>query len=483
MTVDLTPAVTDDRLLRVGGGTPPRRPATDAAVAPVTALKPPVEPAGLAHRDLRNDDFWRAIPGYADLAPAAFHDHRFQLKNSITHVRGLAEVLGACVDAGFLADVQAGLEKSTMSMRVSPYIAALIDWRDPYADPLRRQFIPVASTMLPDHPELALDALDEQRDSPVPGLTHRYLDRALLLTLDTCPVYCRFCTRSYAVGLDTEGVEKVHFGASQHRWEQAAAYIASRPELEDVVISGGDVSLLRPEQLEGLGTMLLAVDHVRRLRFATKAAAIMPQKLVTDQAWVGALTRVVELGRQRHQEVSLHTHFNHPAEITAISQQGLNLLMERGITVRNQSVLLRGVNDSAATMERLIRRLSYVNVHPYYVFVHDLIRGVEELRTPLATALRVEKQVRGITAGYNTPTFVVDTCGGGGKRNAHSFEHYDRTNGISVFTSPAVKPGQHFFYLDPLDTLSEAARHRWQDPQHRRAMMADAARAAAHAHP
>jgi lysine 2,3-aminomutase len=482
MTADTAVAAADHHPVHADDGAPPRHLVIAAGNPAVTALKPPVEPADLTHRDLRDDDFWRAVPGYAGLAPATFQDHRFQLRHSITNVRQLAEVLGARVDAGFLADVQAGLEQSTMSMRVSPYIAALIDWRDPYADPLRRQFIPVASTMLPDHPELALDALDEQRDSPVPGLTHRYLDRALLLTLDTCPVYCRFCTRSYAVGLDTEGVEKLHFGASQQRWEQAAAYIASRPELEDVVISGGDVSLLRPEQIEGLGALLLAIDHVRRLRFATKAPAIMPQKLVTDPAWVGALSRVVESGRQRHQEVSLHTHFNHPAEITAISRQGLNLLMERGITVRNQSVLLRGVNDSSVTMERLVRRLSYVNVHPYYVFVHDLIRGVEELRTPLSTALRVEKQVRGITAGYNTPTFVVDTCGGGGKRNAHSFEHYDRANGISVFTSPAVKPGQRFFYLDPLDTLSEAARHRWQDPQQRRAMMADAARAAAHAH-
>ncbi|MFA6108824.1 MAG: KamA family radical SAM protein [Candidatus Latescibacterota bacterium] len=442
------------------------------------ALKPPVSAAELAHRDLRDDEYWREIPGYADLTAAEFHDHRFQLRNSVTSLRDLGEVLGGRVSPSFLEDVAAGLERSTMSLRVSPYVLSLIDWREPYTDPLRLQFVPVGSRMLPDHPELTLDALDEQRDSPVPGLTHRYLDRALFLTLDTCPVYCRFCTRSYAVGLDTEGVEKVHFGANQHRWQHVFAYVESRPELEDVVISGGDVSQLKAEQLERIGMRLLSIDHVRRLRFATKAPAIMPQKLVTDHLWVDALTRVVEAGRQRHKEVAVHTHFNHPNEITAISRQGLDRLMERGVTVRNQTVLLRGVNDQPAVMARLIRRLSFVNVHPYYVFVHDLIRGVEELRTPLHTALRVEKEIRGITAGFNTPTFVVDTLGGGGKRNAHSFEHYDREHGISVFTSPAVRPGRLFYYFDPLDTLTPAAQVRWQDPDERQALLAAAARAA-----
>jgi lysine 2,3-aminomutase len=448
---------------------------------PVLAAPPPkplVDPALLAHRELRDDAHWRLLPAYADLGPEEFNDHRFQARNSVTSLRKLREVLGGRVSEAFYRDVERGLLRSTMSLRISPYVMSLIDWENPYEDPLRIQFLPVASRLRPDHPELGLDSLHEQEDSPVPGLTHRYLDRALFLALDTCPVYCRFCTRSYAVGLDTEDVEKVHFGAIAERWERAFAYIASRPELEDVVVSGGDVANLKAEHLEHIGRTLLDIEHVRRMRFATKAPAILPQKLLTDHEWVEALVRVVEEGRQRHKEVVLHTHFNHPHEITQITRRGLDRLMERGVVVRNQTVLQRGVNDQAETMQLLIRRLSFVNVHPYYVFVHDMVRGVEELRTPLQAALDLEKEVRGITAGYNTPAFVLDTMGGGGKRHVHSYEHYDRENGLAIFTSPAVRPGEYFFYFDPLDTLGEEARARWQDSGQRTAMREAALEAA-----
>ncbi len=125
-------------------------------------------------------------------------------------------------------------------------------------------------------------------------------------------------------------------------------------------------------------------------------------------------------------------------------------------------------------MRLLVRRLSYVNVHPYYVFFHDMVPGVEDLRTSLAAGLEIEKHVRGSTAGFNTPSFVVDTMGGGGKRDAHSYEHYDREQGIAVFTSPAVKPGVKFLYFDPLQTLSEGARQRWLVPAEREQIIARA---------
>jgi lysine 2,3-aminomutase len=187
-------------------------------------------------------------------------------------------------------------------------------------------------------------------------------------------------------------------------------------------------------------------------------------KILTDHAWTDALTRVVEKGRSLHKEVVLHTHFNHPREITGITEDAMNKLMERGITVRNQSVLQRRVNDSPEVMTLLVKRLGHVNVHPYYVYVHDLVKGVEDLRTTLDTALHIEKHLRGATAGFNTPTFVVDAPGGGGKRDAHSYEYYDRESGISVYAAPAVKAGQLFLYYDPLDQLSDTMRRRWADP-------------------
>ncbi|HMI86794.1 MAG TPA: KamA family radical SAM protein [Polyangiaceae bacterium] len=444
------------------------------AAEELTAQKPPVDPATLVHAELRSGAFWQRIPAYASVAEETFRDHAWQSKHSITKVEKLLESLKGVVSDEFIKDAAIGFQRAPMSVRVTPYIMSLIDWSQPYTDPLRIQFIPLGSRLLPDHPKLGLDSLHEQADAPVPGLTHRYPDKALFLPLNTCPVYCRFCTRSYAVGVDTEEVEKVELRVSLERWQQAFRYIASRPELEDIVISGGDAYNLRAAQITEIGETLLAMPNIRRLRFATKGPAVMPQKILTDMAWTDALTQIVERGRKLHKEVVLHTHFNHPTEITAITEESMNLLFERGITVRNQSVLQRGVNDTAPVMMLLVKRLGHLNVHPYYVYMHDLVQGVEDLRTSLDTALIIEKHVRGTTAGFNTPTFVVDAPGGGGKRDVHSFEHYDRETGISVFTSPSVHTGAHYFYFDPLHLLSPEVQKRWKSPIEQEAMMATA---------
>ena len=431
-------------------------------------------PATLAHRELLGGDFWRRIPTYAGVSEAEFLDHKWQAKNSITNISKLLAALSGVVSESFIADAQRGFERAPMSVRVSPYLLSLIDWSNPYEDPLRLQFVPLASRLLPDHPRLDLDSLHERVDMPVPGLTHRYVDKALFLALDTCPVYCRFCTRSYAVGIDTEEVSKFQLKVNADRWQKAFDYIASRPELEDIVISGGDSYQLRAEQITQIGEALLNIDHVRRMRYATKGPAVMPQKILTDDAWTDALTRIVEEGRRRHKEVVLHTHFNHPREITEITKAAMDKLYERGITVRNQTVLQRRVNDSVATMMLLVRRLGYVNVHPYYIYMHDLVKGVEDLRTTLQTGLDIEKGIRGATAGFNTPTVVVDAPGGGGKRDAHSYEHYDRTTGVSVFTAPAVHPGETYFYFDPIDLLPAEGKARWADPAEHQKMVEEA---------
>jgi len=446
------------------------------------ALRPPVPPASLAHRELLGGEFWRRIPAYANVGQAEFLDHKWQAKHSITNIGKLLAALEGLVSEGFIADAQRGFERAPMSVRVSPYLLSLIDWTNPERDPLRLQFIPLASRLLPDHPRLDLDSLHERADMPVPGLTHRYVDKALFLALDTCPVYCRFCTRSYAVGIDTEEVSKFQLKVNAERWQRTFDYIRSRPELEDIVISGGDSFQLRPEQISQIGETLLSIDHVRRMRYATKGPAVMPQKILTDDAWTDALTRVVERGRKLHKEVVLHTHFNHPREITEITKAAMDKLFERGITVRNQSVLQRNVNDSIETMTLLCRRLGYLNVHPYYIYMHDLVKGVEDLRTTLATGLEIEKGIRGATAGFNTPTVVVDAPGGGGKRDAHSYEHYDPTTGVSVFTAPAVHPGESYFYFDPIDLLPPAGQARWADPAEHQKMVEEA-RAAALASP
>jgi lysine 2,3-aminomutase len=455
------------------------RPATPGADDPIQHLKPAVDPAQLQHTQLLDGPFWQRIPAYREVDEATFLDHSWQAKNSITNPQKLLAAVQDLVPQSFYDDVSQGFSRAPMSIRVSPYLLSLIDWTAPYEDPLRRQFVPVSSKLLPDHPKLTLDSLHEQADAPVPGLTHRYPDKALFLALDTCPVYCRFCTRSYAVGVDTDFVDKVSLKATEDRWQRAFQYMRERPELEDIVVSGGDSYQLKARQITLIGDALLGMDNIRRIRFATKGPAVMPMKLLTDLEWLDALTRVVEEGRKRHKEVVLHTHFNHPNEITAITKRALDKVFERGIIVRNQSVLQRGVNDSIATMQLLVKRLGHCQVHPYYVYVHDLVKGVEDLRTTLQTALDIEKAVRGVTAGFHTPTFVVDAPGGGGKRVAHSFEHYDRETGISVFAAPSVKPG-FFTYYDPVDTLAPEIQARWAQPAEQDKMI-EAAIAAARA--
>ncbi len=421
------------------------------------------EVESLAHRELLDGEWWRHIPAYADVDEETFLDHRWQTRNSVKSVNDLRVQLGELVSAELLEDVSAGVRRAPMSLRITPYLISLIDWNDPVRDPIRRQFLPLGSTAEPDHPELRLDSLAEQADAATPGLVHRYPDKALFLVLDSCPVYCRFCTRSYAVGMDTEQVDKVALRPNPKRWEQAFAYIEATPRIEDLVLSGGDVYNLGARFIRDLGMRLLAIPHVRRIRYATKGLAVMPQKILSDQAWVDALTEVSDHGRQVGKQVAVHTHFNTAREITSHSQRALNSLFARGVTVRNQSVLQRGVNDSAEDMAMLVRRLGYVNVEPYYVYIHDLVAGVEELRTTVASGIHIEKAIRGLTAGFNTPTFVVDAPGGGGKRDIHSYEHYDQRTGASIYTAPGVKPGQSFVYFDPVSQLPDDGRSLWQN--------------------
>lgn len=433
--------------------------------------KPPVDPASLTHRNLLDGEFWRPM---FDVDRETFLDFKWQMKNSLYQEKKLIEMLEGTAPQEFIEDAKRGFHLAPMAVRVTPYLLSLIDWQDPWNDPIRTQFIPLASRLYEDHPMLTLDSLHEQEDAPVPGLTHRYFDKALFLPLNTCPVYCRFCTRSYAIGVDTDTVEKVDLKVDPKRWEQAFAYIESRPELEDIVISGGDAFNLPAKYIQMIGERLLNMPNIRRIRFATKGPAVMPMKVLSDTDWVDALTAVNDLGRKLHKHVCLHTHFNTPNEITEITREAMNVLFERGITLRNQSVLQAGVNDTTEVMQELVRRLSEINVHPYYVYQHDMVRGVEDLRTSLQTNIDIEKFIRGSVAGFNSPVFVVDAPGGGGKRVAHSFEHYNTETGVSVFTAPSVKPGQKFLYFDPLHSLTEDMRERWRDPVERRIMVDEA---------
>lgn len=425
----------------------------------------------LEHRNFRNDDFWKEIPAWSDVSRGEFADHMWQLKNSIRKVEQVAKVLGSKLAKEHMDDILAGQKITPMNIRITPYIFALIDWKDPLNCPLRKQFLPMGSQFLDDHPYYKADSLSEDDDSPVPMLTHRYPDKVLFLPTTICPVYCSYCTRSRIIGGSTESIEKETYGANQKKWDDVFEYLSNHPKVEDVVISGGDAFMLTPKQIRYIGENLLRIPHIRRIRLATKGIAIFPQKVLTDDAWFEAVQEIHALGRSFGKQVVIHTHFSCPKEITKWSQMAMDRLFQAGIVVRNQAVLQEGVNNHVDEMVQLTRQVGYLNIQPYYVYMHDMVPGCEHFRTTLKEAVELEKAVRGTTAGFNTPTFVCDLPGGGGKRHVASYEYYDEENGISVWKAPHVKPGQLFTYFDPIHKLSPEAQERWNDPAKRQEMI------------
>jgi lysine 2,3-aminomutase len=241
--------------------------------------------------------------------------------------------------------------------------------------------------MIPDHPKLTLDSLHEEADSPVKGLVHRYPDKALFLRMyidknkehshtifeqvltilatSVCPTYCMFCTRSYAVGADTDTVTKASLKPTRKRWEEAFAYIESQPALHDIVVSGGDSYYLAPEHLVMIGERLINMPNIRRFRFASKGLAVAPTRILdSSDGWVNALIHVSNLAKKAGKAMAVHTHFNHPNEISWVTRLASRKLLEAGVTVRNQTVLLKGVNDDVGTMSKLIRELADNNIFP-----------------------------------------------------------------------------------------------------------------------
>ena len=428
----------------------------------------------LSHRNFRDDEFWKQIPAWSQVTRKEFGDHLWQAKNSIRKVEQVKKVLGPKISEEVYQDILDGQKITPMNIRITPYVFALIDWDDPLNDPLRKQFLPLGSQFLPDHPYYLDDSLSEDEDSPVPMLTHRYPDKVLFLPLTTCPVYCSYCTRSRIIGGSTETKEKDTYGANQNKWDDVFEYLNKTPAVEDVVISGGDAYNLTAKQLQYIGEKLLSIPHIRRIRYATKGIAIFPMKVTSDDAWFNALVEVNKLARSYGKQMVVHTHFSCPKEVTKWSRKAMDRLFTAGILVRNQAVLQVGVNDSIEDMVLLTRQVSYLNIQPYYVYQHDMVPGCEHFRTTLKEAVELEKAVRGTTAGFNTPTFVCDLPGGGGKRHIASYEYYDEENGISVWKAPNVKPGELFTYFDPIHRLSKEAQERWADEATRKKMVADA---------
>src|SRR3984893_13754590 len=292
---------------------------------------------------------WARFKPWDEVTPSEFEDNAWQDRNAITRVSQLKTVLDGIVSSDVLEEIEAVLSKTGMSIRLNPYMICLIDWSNAETDPIRRQFLPMRCEQEHDHPCLEVDSLAERRHSPVTSIVHRYPDKVLFLVTSVCPVYCQYCTRSYAVGQDTQLIQKDHVTSAQN-WLPALDYIRSHPQIEDVVVSGGDLARLKPAHVRSLGNALLDIEHVHRIRLATKVLSVQPMKLLSDHEWLNAVLELVMRGRALFKDVCVHSNFNHPNEVTPMVEAAMRRLHEHGVFVRNQAVLLRGVNDDTATL-------------------------------------------------------------------------------------------------------------------------------------
>lgn len=327
------------------------------------------------------------------LHPAAPDDWRWQVRNAVTDLARLEAAL-ALTD-GEREGVRRALADG-FPMSITPYYLGLCDPSDPTC-PVRRQCVPNADEALSVPGDLR-DPLGEEAHEVAPHLVQRYPDRALLLATDRCSVYCRFCTRSRMVG-DGGGV------VGLEQLAPAFAWLRAHPEIRDVIVSGGDPLVMSTERIARLLAELATIDSIETVRVATRTLVTLPQRITAELC--AAL--------RSHPAVWLMTHFNHPKELTAASLRACALLVDSGIPVMNQTVLLRSVNDDAAVLERLFRGLVRTRVRPYYLLQADTVRGTAHLRTSIDTGLAIMERLQGRLSGIALPKYIVDTPGGRGK--------------------------------------------------------------------
>jgi len=307
------------------------------------------------------------------------------LKQSVSSVDQLVDKFG------IKRDIAERLE-DFFQARINPYYLSLIRYP---GDPIWLQAVP-------DEVELydidaSEDPLNEETMSPVPNITHRYPDRVLFLTTSQCGLYCRFCTRKRKVG-DSSKI-------NMKELESAFRYIESHPEINDVILSGGDPLMLTDSMLEKILARLRQIPHIQIIRLGTKMPCVLPQRITPELCTM----------LRKYHPIYVNTHFNHPWEITEESKKACEMLVDAGCPVGCQTVLLKGVNDDPEVMKDLMKKLLAMRVRPYYIYQADLTKGANHFRTPIDVGLEIMDKLRGHISGLAVPYFVIDAPGGGGK--------------------------------------------------------------------
>jgi len=319
-----------------------------------------------------------------------WNDWKWQMKQRIRALEQLALYLPTIRNQPLASVIQ------KYPMAITPYYASLIQ-RPDTSDPVFQMCVPQISELVnPDC--LSEDPLEENEDMPVPGLVHRYPDRALLIATTMCASYCRHCTRKRVAGTRETTI-------STRRLQQVTDYLSAHPEICDVIVSGGDPLTMSTNAIEAVLSSLRSVESVQIIRIGTRVPVVLPMR-VTEE-----LTGML----RKYHPLWINTHFNHPNELTIEAGAACARLADAGVPLGNQTVLLRGVNDSPQIIEQLCRGLVRMRVRPYYLYQCDLVRGVEHFRTSLSRGIEIMEYLRGKVSGLAIPSFVVDIPHGGGK--------------------------------------------------------------------
>ncbi|MFJ8623078.1 KamA family radical SAM protein [Kitasatospora sp. NPDC093550] len=432
---------------------------------------------------------WRRLPGWRQVTAAQWRDAQWQRAHSVKTARQLRAVAGDLLTDRFYEELAADqAEFATMPMLLPPQVLNTMAPGAPgrpeafteafLADPVRRYMLPVRADRhprWPSHPLAERDSLHEADMWAVEGLTHRYPTKVLAELTATCPQYCGQCTRMDLVGTSTPQVAKTRLLLRPaDRQEQMLDYLKRTPSVRDVVVSGGDLANVPWPRLESFLLRLLDLGTVRDIRLASKAVVGLPQHWLQPEVLAG-VAKVAGTAARRAVNLAVHTHANHVRSVTPLVAEAARALLDAGVRdVRNQGVLMRGVNDTPEALLDLCFALQgEANILPYYFYLCDLVPGAEHWRTPLHRAQHLQEAIMGYLPGYATPRLVCDVPHVG-KRWVHQAVEYDRERGVSYWTKnyrtsletdggpQGALDRRHPFY-DPVDTLPEAGRRWWAE--------------------
>ncbi|HEX7536309.1 MAG TPA: lysine 2,3-aminomutase [Dermatophilaceae bacterium] len=457
-------------------------------------MHPKIEqPYAYARHELVEPD-WTRLPGWRHVTAAEWANVQWQRVNCVKNIKGLRALMGDLLTDAFYADLERDqAERATMSMLVTPQmmntmVPCTTEKQGPmpsagedftaafYADPVRLYMLPVFSDRREDwasHPFSARDSLHEHDMWAAEGLTHRYPTKVLAELLSTCPQYCGHCTRMDLVGNSTPVIPKLKFDLKPvDRYDAMMAYLRKTPQVRDVVVSGGDVANMPWKNLESFLDRLLDIDNIRDIRLATKALMGLPQHWLQDDV-VEGVARVSAKARQRGVALAIHTHVNSAQSVTPAVAAASKAMLDAGVRdVRNQGVLMRGVNDSVEQLLDLCFALQdEASITPYYFYMCDMIPFAEHWRLSLAEAQALQHDLMGYLPGFATPRIVCDVPFVG-KRWVHQVDSYDTEHGMSFWRknyrtsiegADTEALSHEYVYYDPIYTLPQAGQDWWRE--------------------